>query len=290
MLWRSLTSLCEWFLQVVIGLPIALRRLMLAPGAAFHFAPRHSVAHEDVIRWDKWLNDLVAHRTELFLQYAPLTETREVGQFGCTIREVEGLEASKSPLDELADLDDMALQCTDFATEVSIANLYKNLQWRGTWDGPAIDEGRFDRFLWDGRIFWMNSDGSHHFVAARYLAGQLGVRVELKPRALTAYALIERNVRALLGDWEIFVVELHHPPEVERCLKASRVPFQQWPMWPAAWGGPWEVGRTSAILLPRTSPRARAAANVFRESGTFDLGAHLGELCARQQAIRGRAR
>lgn len=207
-----------------------------------------------------------------------------MGSSRCTIREVEGLGASKSPLEKFDDLDDMALQQTDFAAEVSIANLYKNLQWRGTWKGPAINEGVFHRFLWDGRIFWKNSDGSHHFVAARYLAGELGVRVELKPRSLTTYALVERNVRALLADWEIFVVQ--HPPRVQPCLEACRVPFHWWPMWPAQ-GGPWDLGSgTGAIFLPRTSPRARRAANVFRESGTFDLGAHLGVLCGRQQATR----
>jgi len=309
MLLRVLSSLYELFAQAVFGLPIALRRLMLSPGAAFRFAPRRSVAHIDIARWNEWLDQLFAQ--DAFRQYEPLTETLHVEEFRCTIRDVEGLGASKSPLEQFTELDDMALKRTDLADEVSIAKLHENLQWRGNRKGPAVDEDDFWRYLWDGRIFWMNNDGSHHFVAARYLAGKLGVRVDLKPRPLTTYAFIEPNLRALLADWEIFVVDkafygghVHYafieplarlvisgyeppddPPAVGECLKASRTPFLWCSMRHANWHASW-ASEAMAIFRPRDSNRARRAADVFRESGTFDLGAHLSELCGRQQALR----
>src|SRR3546814_4338531 len=53
----------------------------------------------------------------------------------------------------------------------------------------------FVRHTWDGRVFLANSGGSHHFAAARLIAGELGDKVPLNGLLYTRY-LDERVIRS----------------------------------------------------------------------------------------------
>jgi hypothetical protein len=309
------------FRETILEYPVALERRLQAPGATqFQLEPKHSVALTDLIRWNEWLDDLVTHgcpwNAKAFRYYGPLTETQTLDAFVCTIREIEGLGLSKAPIENYTELDDVAVNETDLAREVSAAKLQENLAWDAYHGVPRIDGYSFSKYQWDGRIFWDNEDGSHHFVAARYLAGQLGVRLELKPRPLHVFSLYEPNLRLLLADWDVFA--LHDifdqdlfcsgnapprcMPSLHECLRFAEVPHL-WANLPRPhagclmWlGGTARMGTgttdtlerdrkngKTALFLPRHEPRARRIAALLRQASAFDLGAYLSDLVERQR-------
>lgn len=145
-----------------------------------------SVSLRDLLRWDQWRVDSrpgdAFDAGELPLPLKQLLSrltTKIDGPLGdVDLREIEGLCSSKSPLDEFESLDEFAetrsaglLEGTD---EAYVRTL---LRWR---DLPRIEPYTLARFAWDGRIFFVNNGGSHHFAAARLLAARLGLKVTVR--------------------------------------------------------------------------------------------------------------
>jgi len=183
-------------------------------------APGSSIALSSVVAWHEWGERPALHwprRRPGTLpgwryaagRYASCQIHRpELERFGtceveadwtCEIQSVEGLAASKSELTHFGSLDAMVLaNSREMINEISNDHLAKSL---------AHDEIRilhcertsdhFARHSWDGRVFLVNSGGSHHFAAARYLASRLGHRVTLRG-TLRTYGVDAQAVGALL--------------------------------------------------------------------------------------------
>jgi hypothetical protein len=122
----------------------------------------------------------------------------------CDIQDVTGLSTSKSELKDFDNLDRMAETKSRYMIEpISTDKLRENLAWgeirilRG-----AGSSDFFARYLWDGRVFLINSGGSHHFAAARYIASRLGVPVPLRGQ-LHTYVINELAVSSLQRDFEM---------------------------------------------------------------------------------------
>ena len=319
--WLGTAAAAVWtaIRETILDHPVALERRLQAPGATqFQLKPKQSVALSDLMRWDCWLDDLVENGApsvrEAFHRYGPLTHSHTLAEFSCTLRDVQGLVNSEC--EEYGDLDEMALRATNVAQDLSIANLHANLASEGRGREPTIDRGDFVRYLWDGRIFWDNPDGAHHFVAARYLAKKLGVEVALKPRRLHTVSIDETKLRELLSNWELFAMHdifdgdlvgssdssIQSMPSLHECLRAAEVPHR-WTSLPRPHAGcvMW-IGGTArmatgtaesierdrrngktALFLPRHEPRAIRAAALLRHANAFDLGAYLSNLAARQR-------
>uniref|UniRef100_UPI003F799567 DUF6685 family protein n=1 Tax=Chromobacterium amazonense TaxID=1382803 RepID=UPI003F799567 len=95
------------------------------------------------------------------------------------INEIDGLSASKSDLTKFQTLDQLVeANSFEMIDEITDAKLAKNLAHREIRILHG-DSDYFARYLWDERTFLMNSGGSHHFAAARYLAKRLSQRVPL---------------------------------------------------------------------------------------------------------------
>ena len=165
----------------------------------------------------------------------------------------------------------------DMIDEISVAKLDKNLahsEIRIIHKHDTSDH--FTRYLWDGRLWLMNSGGSHHFAAAKYIAARLGQRVTLTGN-LHTYSLNAIAIASLRRDFEMFVIS----DEAEICnafLDAMRTFKATW-LWHHM---PRPYGNTRAILLPRSEPRSMRVAAALRRAGVVDFGAYLTEIAARQ--------
>lgn len=302
-MWMPLRSACD-AIREDLGQPVRLRRLLDEDRSlrAGWREPAAVVAASSVVDWHDWGDAPALHwprRKRGTLSgwryqaghYSSIQVHRpEFEHFGrcavtdlwqCDIQTVVGLAASKSELRNFVSLDDMVeANSRKMIDEISDAALQRNL---------AHDEIRilhresnsdhFARHLWDGRVFLINSGGSHHFAAARYIAARLGRSVPLRG-ALRTYSLDPEAVLGLRRDFELFAVSddavasngFH---DAMRAFKASYL-WQHLPR-------PHDTAR--AVLLPRSEARSAKIAQVLREAGMFDLGAFLGRLVEKQCAM-----
>lgn len=251
--------------------------------------PARNIAHESVVRWDEWLrNDDEIRGWRYWVDtYNSFTTRREFANFGickitegweCDIQDVTGLANSKSRLQDFDTLDRMVeTYAPHLIDPISAEKLRENLEWHGV---RILREGKqsdfFARYLWDGRVFLINSDGSRHFAAARLIADRIGLPVPLRGK-LRTYAINEMAVSSLQRDYEMFVISdatnanlgFHH------AMKNFRASY----LWKEL---PHQHKDSIAILLPRSDSRSMKVAAVMREAGTFDLGLYLRGLVERQ--------
>ena len=290
-------------IQDDLGIPASVRAIVEAfPALKVHLRePAQSIAASSVVLWHEWggavhgswprlaAGEMLGWRNQGG-QYGSFHLTREdlarLGcrevkeQWRCEIQDVEGLSASKSELRDFASLDDMvATNSRPMIEPMSLEKLDQNLAWSEIRILHREDPSdHFACYRWDGRLFLMNSGGSHHFAAARYIASRLRRSVPLQGR-LKIYGLNSASVSSLVRDFEIFA------------LRAEPMSYMAFHDAMRAYGAaylhrrlprPYEDSR--AVFLPRDDIRSVRVAAVLHEWGFFDLGDHLQELARRNMA------
>jgi len=279
--------------------PSRLGRLLdERPDACYQLVkPEHSIAAGSVVRWDElgtapfgtW-----PHRPRSSLrgwkcngkyywasfelyrpEYDRIAQMVTHEAWTCDIQEIAGLSSSKSRLREFTSTDAMVEKNSrEMIDEITSAKLEKNL---------AHDEIRilhrektsdhFARFAWDGRLFLMNSGGSHHLAAAKYIAARLGVPVPLTAK-LHTYSLDTAAVASLRADFDMFV--LSDEPSISNAFGDAMRYFKATWLWHHLPRPYQEDARV--ILLPKSEKRSMRVASVLRQAGAFDFGAHLTKL------------
>jgi hypothetical protein len=128
--------------------------------------------------------------------------SRAFGPITLDIREITCLSASKGPLGRSETLDEFAVaECQREIGPATAKQLEACLSYYGVrLTSPFRDDGeQLSAVAWSGgTIYWPNYDGSHHFAAARYIAGVLNQPVPITA-PLTSYS-IDRNAIATLAD------------------------------------------------------------------------------------------
>jgi hypothetical protein len=211
-------------------------------------------------------------------EYAQLGHLEIIDNWTCDISQLHGFAASKSDLRKFTTTDAMvAMNSQEMISEISHAKLAKNL---------AHDEIRilhrdkpndhFALYQWDGRLWLMNSGGSHHLASAKYIAARLGVAVPLRAK-LYIYSLNPAAIESLRRDFELFVVSAD-PAASNAFHDAMRAFCATW-LWHDM---PRPYDDMRAILLPKSELRAMRVAEELRKVGVFDLGAFLATLAASQ--------
>ncbi|MBB3923709.1 DUF6685 family protein [Xanthomonas arboricola] len=272
--------------QDLFGTPVQLRELVRRrPDALLAPLFKQSVDEGDTPQWEllaeprvcwpqepagqirMWTYDRGGERSQkVVVEHFKdlITETKSM--VTVDIRDIECLVFSKTDLHGFATLDDMAKHaCPDWIKDVSHENLRALLAKAP----PAYTEGRLSQVDWDGRLTLIAYDGSHHFAAARYLAGQLDVSVpmtmELSTRSINAQAL-----DALENSYDAFVL-LDQPAfnqALTEAFQATQVPHGRKEL---------RLGRAlgdrthQLILLPRESVRAMRSASVLHDAGALTL-------------------
>lgn len=286
-------------LDELLAHPMSLRRVLAGlsksgSGPTAAAPPRQpslpSVAISSVTQWHACRRHLVGSRPrggyyECENPLAALTHHEVITGFTCDIQDVVGLAASKSDLQRFADLDALAeMSAPDLIREISEAALHRSLGHSGVriQIGAQIGNrtGADDFFAchaWDGRLFLVNSDGSHHFAAARYIAARLGRAVPMTG-ALHSYHIQPEAVARLRRDYATYAVPRSDWPAIQDALESYRAPYLS-----TCLPDPHDH---AVVLLPRREARATRVAAVLQKAdrslGMFDLGEHLAALATRQ--------
>ena len=213
-----------------VGYPVGLSRLLkIEPGIRFNLArPASSIAASSVIRWQdfgkhpplnwprrpcgemlgwQWsggrYSSFVVQRPE----FEALAQRHDVPLWRCDISRVDGFSGSKSRLEDFTSTDDMvetnSIRMIDRIDDEKLEENLAHHEIRILHDPSSSDHFRY--CAWDQRVFLMNSGGSHHFAAAKYLAVRLRRRVPIEGK-LVSYSLNSIAIEALCRDFDIFVL------------------------------------------------------------------------------------
>jgi len=200
----------------------------------------------------------------------------------CDIQEIVGLSGSKSHLNQFTSLDDFAeTEYTSLIDEITEERLLKNLAHdeirigRETRRDTTSDH--FSRFLWDNRIFLSNHGGSHHFAAARYIAGKTGREVRLNGK-LKTYSINPHSVEALRNRFDIVLID--DGAEEQNQFHRSMSAFNATYLWRKL---PPPYNNSRAIFLPKNEARSKTVAGYLKAAGAYDLGAFLQTLCRKHK-------
>jgi hypothetical protein len=285
--------------------PLELRRF-LTENAAKLQAPSldtvpSSVAAASVPRWHEWAQasrsngvtfqpgEIMGWKTHRNFGYSSyrvvLAELLNFGSgvripdWRCDIRQVQGLGALNTALARFACLDALAQHeapsLVDEINSARLASLLARREIRALQRQQSIDH--FVRYLWDGRIFLINSSGSRHFTAARYIAGHIGQRVMLGSE-LQLYSIEPVAVSGLRREFEMFAVSARDTVAsigFHDAIRQLRAPYLSRHM-------PTPFADTEAVFLPRSNRCSMAVAAELRTAGFADIGKHLSMLILRQ--------
>jgi hypothetical protein len=247
-----------------------------------------NIALASVIQWDTWLKQsVIFYKTNISCYYVAsswgipelaLTTCEDIADWGCDIQDVRGLAASKAPLEKFSSLDHMAeVRSAQYIHPLSEQNLLNNLSHDEIRILHRADGGGdfFVRYLWDdGRIYLVNSGGSHHFVAARYIAARIGKAVPLRGR-LHTYSLNPESVHRLLRAYQIFMVEERKSFDLHERMSACRVEYGR-----CALPNPFHAFH--AIFLPTDKPKSIIVSKMMIGAGAFSLNDYFSKTFVRQ--------
>lgn len=285
----------------IFGHPVELERVLTKYGdISVDLTPSQNADANSVIRWEElgvgahphgrdqgWVLGWHRHG-DVWQSYDHHSANMESimvedsdDDWACDIRLVEGLSAPKSELKDFSTLDHMAESaCLGLIEDVSPEGLAKNLAWseiRIVNQKNTTDH--FRHYAWDGRIHLINDGGSHHFAAARFLAGKLNAPVQLTGR-LKDINLSHKAVQGLREEFDMYpikdcqmlfgeIMDALRSYDAGFCLMDLPRPFQN----------------NKVIMLPKDIARSVAASKFLAQAGLPELGAHLEDLCDKQKFI-----
>ena len=211
-------------------------------------------------------------------EYAQIGQRETIPDWQCDITDIHGFSASKSNLKAFASTDDMVeTNSPEMIDEITSEKLAKNLAHREIRIIHSPDSSDyFTCYFWDGRLWLMNSGGSHHTAAAKYIAARLRRPVKLNGKLYT-YSLNPIAIDSLHRDFEMFVIgdESQVASAFFDAMRSFKATWLWHPM-------PHPYTKARAVLLPRNERRSMRVAEEFHNAGIADLGAFLTGLAARQ--------
>lgn len=199
-----------------------------------------------------------------------LGTTQEILGWDCDIQDVDGFSASKSNLRKFKSMDAM-VECNsqELINEITLEKLAKNLAWDEIRIISRVDHDYFQSWSWDGRVFLMNSGGSHHFAAAKYIAHRLSVKVPLKGK-YRLHSLNQVALASLRRDFDIFVMSSHHKHQMD--FHRAMQSFQATYYWKDL---PRPYTDQCAVFLPKNENKSAKVSQILRGAEFQDLGEYL---------------
>lgn len=294
-MWKPLTLIYN-AIRKNLRLPVSAPQFILeSPAPRIQLGePKRVIASSGVVQWHEWSWPHHEHGNLSSWQYSHrsygnfdihhpklerLGRCEIIDNWECDIQDVTGLGASKSNLNNFHSLDDMVeTNSREMITPLTECKLHQNLghkEIRIMHQHPSSDF--FARYLWDGRVFLINSGGSHHFAAARYIAARIGVSVPLRGK-LRTYFIDPQAVTTLRRDFDIYAMHNDNDVAINNFRDAMRS-FNVTYLWRYL---PRPYGYARAIFLPKIEPRAVIVSTVLRDAGLLDLGEYLSTLCEKQ--------
>ncbi|MDZ4387822.1 MAG: DUF6685 family protein [Moraxellaceae bacterium] len=241
---------------------------------AFTIWPSHQ--HGTLLGWRQENGSY--RRFELFRQeYIQIVQHEKANHWACDISEVDGFASSKSQLTKFKTTDDMVeTNSQELISEITHEKLTSNLAHKEIRIIHSPGSDYFCRSLWDGKLFLINSGGSHHLAAAKYIAKRLKQQVLLKG-TLNTYRLNFDAIKSLQHDFEIFVINGNSAIEYE--FKLAMESFR------ATWlshSMPSPYHEAFAVVLPKAEWRSMKVATWLTQVGATNLGEYLIALASKQ--------
>jgi hypothetical protein len=202
-----------------------------------------------------------------------LGTTQETPGWICDIQDVDGFSASKSELRNFKSMDAMVERNSkEMINEITAEKLTENLAWDEIRIISRVNHDYFQTWSWDGRVFLMNSGGSHHFAAAKYIAIRIGAKVPLKGK-YRVHSLNQVALASLRRDFDIFVMSSHHKHQMgfHRAMQSFKATYYCKDL-------PRPYTEQCAIFLPKDKKKSAKVSQILREAGFQDLGDHLKNL------------
>ena len=267
--------------ELATALPSFLKRNFSEhPEIRIHFQdPVKTVSVNSVINWHGWLSNNTTsiqylsmnwqHNQNNFpnIQIDNIVDCKVIDNWECDITQVDGMSCSKSRLRDFSTLDALVEQDSkEMIEELSEAMLNKNLNHKGI--GIIHHKNPVDylsRHQWDGRIFLMNGDGSHHFAAAQYIAKRLKASYSIKGR-LKEYSFNQEVINSLLSKYDLFVVNGNSSAfgHFSDIMKKFLAPYCRVSM-------PEPFTAMKLILLPKNKRRAMLVSSIMQKMNFFNL-------------------
>lgn len=275
-----------------IGIPVSLKNVLHThanSGSRFDGTPAKNISAHSVIQWERWSegdvfsyprrskgellgwgyhNSSYGSYTESVPELCDLVRCDVKNDWHCDIGDVDGFCSSKSNLRRFKSIAEMVMTDSEkLINPVCVELLEENLCHHGIEiTRPNNTSDYFACHSWDGRIFLMNTDGSHHFGAAQYLAAQLRKRIDVQGR-LFFYYFNSVAVEQLLEKYNVFAFEFTSQGinEFQEAMRRYRANFLSTYL-------PIPFNHQKAILLPKSHFRSCKVAALLEEYGIFNLG------------------
>lgn len=297
----GIPTLLKDTVKSIFGQPVELERVLKEYGdISVDLTPSQNADSNSVVHWEElgmgahphgrgqgWVLGFRVHGDawHAYEYYSANLESIMVEDtsvdWGCDIRLVEGLSASKSELKDFLTLDHMAEgACRGLIEEVSPDGLEKNLAWseiRIVNQKNTTDH--FRHYAWDRRIHLINDGGSHHFAAARYLAGKLNMPVPLTGR-LKEYNLSYKHVQGLREEFDMYPIK-----DCQVLFGAMMDALRSFDAGFCLMDLPRPFSNNKVFMLPKSISRSVVASKFLAQAGLPELGAHLAALCEKQEFI-----
>lgn len=137
----------------------------------------------------------------------------------------------------------------------------------------------FLMYKWDGRVFLMNSDGAHHFSAARYIADRLNKSVRLEGR-LVIHHLNPSAVAELRRQFDLFALSNKSCLMVDfRQIMENFGATYYWMCLPRPLNLDKELWDNDVVvLMPKNELQSRRASKILRQNGFIDFGCCLSNM------------
>jgi hypothetical protein len=203
-----------------------------------------------------------------------VSETTTKG-WTCDLQDVQGLSSSKSDLSSHSTMESFATQnCLGLLDQPSAEAVAKNIHWNEVRIHDLEGPDHFCRYDWDGRVFLVNSGGSHHFAAAHQMAREIDQAVPLIGK-LKTYGFNQQSVASLRQKFEVFAVPSDPVQKNDfwEAMKEAGAAYSFFPL-------PTQMGsnQLEAVLLPRENTQSMKVAKILSTAGFWNVGQTLSEL------------
>lgn len=213
-----------------------------------------------------------------------------IDSYECDISAIQGFTCSKSNLSEFDSIDKMIItNRPGMIAECTNEVLRRHLQWPEIRIINQVDSSDSLVFhAWDGRLFLSNSGGSHHFAAARYIAGKLDEKVTIQGRLKINY-LCPDTISDFNDKYASVAINL--PYEFRREFitlvlncgiqpLTSNIPCSS--LLSIEFGDEAKTRRGTILLLPKDEPIAVKVHSILVDAGLVDFGLYISDLIDKQ--------
>lgn len=165
---------------------------------------------DSVIDWTKWSRTSSHCIHSVFFSELNDLVVIEKNEKKVEIQEIKSFLFSKTDFSVYTNFEDAAKACTpDYIKNMTVSGLESSIDHlkKYAWKELYIN---LDYYSWyDKNYLWCNADGSHHFVAAKYIAKTINEKV-YKNAIITSYKINQDILRPFLTRYDMFTIKDVH--------------------------------------------------------------------------------